>query len=128
MRDEKKYNNTGADPGGGRIRRPPPPPPPPLKLEKIWFFGVKSWFFTRNAPNIFAPPSARRIFFKCAPPPPPLTWNPGSAPATCIYSWTVEQIGIYIFLLLKATQIWLFAFCVVLIQSIVIFKKKGGTY
>ena len=33
---------------------------------------------------------------------------------------------LYIFLLLKATQIQLFAFCVVLIQSIVIFKKKGG--
>jgi hypothetical protein len=41
---------------------------PPLKLEKIWFFGVKSWFFTRNTPNIFAPPSARCNFFKCAPP------------------------------------------------------------
>ena len=51
----------------------------PLKLEKIWFFGVKSWFFTRNTPQIFAPPSARRNFFKCAPPP-PLAWNPGSAP------------------------------------------------
>ena len=41
------------------------------KLEKIWFFGVKSWFFTRNTPTMFAPPSARRNFFKCAPPPPP---------------------------------------------------------
>ena len=47
-----------------------------LKLEKIWFFGVKSWFFTRNTPTIFALPSARRNFFKCA----PLTWNPVSAP------------------------------------------------
>jgi hypothetical protein len=28
----------------------------------------KSWFFTWNTPKIFAPPSARRIFFKCAPP------------------------------------------------------------
>jgi hypothetical protein len=37
-------------------------------LEKIWFFGVKSWFFTRNTPKIFAPPSTRRNFFKCAPP------------------------------------------------------------
>ena len=54
---------TGADSGGGRTRRAPP-----LKLEKIWFFGVKSWFFTRNTPKFFAPPSARRIFFKCAPP------------------------------------------------------------
>ena len=26
--------------------------------EEIWFFGVKSWFFTRNTSNIFAPPSA----------------------------------------------------------------------
>ena len=49
----------------------------PPQLEIIWFFGVKSWFFTRNTPKIFAPPSARRNFFKCAP---PLTWNPGSAP------------------------------------------------
>jgi hypothetical protein len=40
----------------------------PLKLEKIWFFGIKSWFFTRNTPTIFAPPSARRNFFKCARP------------------------------------------------------------
>jgi hypothetical protein len=47
-----------------------------LKLEKYDFFGVKSWFSTRNTPKIFAPPSARRNFFKCA----PLTWNPGSAP------------------------------------------------
>ena len=31
---------------------------PPLKLEKIRFFGVKSWFLTRNTPKIFAPPSA----------------------------------------------------------------------
>ena len=51
-----------------------------LKLEKIWFFGVKSWFFTRNTPKIFAPPSARPNFFKCT----PLTWNAGSAPAFLI--------------------------------------------
>jgi hypothetical protein len=57
---------------GGRTRRAPP-----LKLEKIIFFCVKSWFFTRNTSKIFAPPSARRNFFMCA----PLTWNPGSAPA-----------------------------------------------
>jgi hypothetical protein len=49
---------------GGRTRRAPPP----LKLEKIRFFGVKSWFFTRNTPKFFAPPSARRKFFMCAPP------------------------------------------------------------
>jgi hypothetical protein len=83
--------STGGDSGGGA----PPAPPPPLKwekiwffgvkswfftrntstifappsaIEKIWFFGVKSWFFTRNTPKIFEPPSARRNFFKCAPP------------------------------------------------------------
>ena len=32
---------------GGRTRRAPP-----LKLGKIWFFGVKSWFFKRNTPNV----------------------------------------------------------------------------
>ena len=56
----------GADSGGGRTRRAP------LKLERIWFFGVTSWFFTRNTPKKFAPPSARRNLFKCA----PLAWNP----------------------------------------------------
>jgi hypothetical protein len=88
---------------GGRVRTRRPPPPP-LKLEKIWSFGVKSWFFTRNTPTIFAPPSAigknmifwRKIvifhtkypknfraslrsaqFFWSAP---PLTWNTASAP------------------------------------------------
>jgi hypothetical protein len=40
----------------------------PLKLEKIWFFGIKSWFFTRNTPKHFVPPSVRRNFFKCTPP------------------------------------------------------------
>jgi hypothetical protein len=45
--------------GGGT-----PPPPPPIKLEKIWFFGVKSWFSIRNTPKIFAPHSARRNFIR----------------------------------------------------------------
>ena len=46
--------SSGADPGGGgRTRRAP------LKIGKnMIFFGVKSWFFTRNTPKIFAPPSA----------------------------------------------------------------------
>jgi hypothetical protein len=35
--------------GGGR---------PPKISEKYDFFGVKSWFFTRNTPKMFAPPSA----------------------------------------------------------------------
>ena len=60
------YRYTGADPGEHTRTLPPPPP---VKLEKIWFFGVKSWFFTQNTPQIFAPPFARRNFFKSAPPP-----------------------------------------------------------
>jgi hypothetical protein len=56
------------------------------KWKKIVFFGVKSWFFTRNTSKIFAPPSARRNFFKCAPPNlkswirpcfPDIFWNSG---------------------------------------------------
>jgi hypothetical protein len=57
-------------------------------------------------------------------------------PYLSIYSWIVEQIGIYDIhissaegqTLLKATHIWLFAFCVVLIQIIVILKKRGGIH
>jgi hypothetical protein len=59
------YLFRGGSRGGGA---PGTRPPPPLKLEKIWFFYVKSWFFTRNIPKIFAPPSAWRNYFKCAPP------------------------------------------------------------
>jgi hypothetical protein len=58
---------SGTDPGGGRA--------PHLKLEKIWFFWCKIVIFHTKYPKIFAPPSARRNFFKCA----PLFWNPGSA-------------------------------------------------
>jgi hypothetical protein len=36
-------------------------------LETISFFGVKSWFFTRNTPTIFSSPSAGRNFLKWAP-------------------------------------------------------------
>ena len=46
--------------GGGQVL-------PPKIGKKYDFFGVKSWFFTRSTPKIFAPPSARRNFFKCAP-------------------------------------------------------------
>ena len=60
---------SGADPEGGAPGARPPP-----KIGKNTIF----WrFFTRNTPKIFAPPSARPNFLKCAP---PLTWNPGSAP------------------------------------------------
>jgi hypothetical protein len=68
---------SGADPGGCTQCVPPPL----LKLEKMWFFGIKSLFFTRNTPTIFAPPSARCNFFNCA----PLTWNPVSAPGYCVW-------------------------------------------
>ena len=47
------------------FRGAPGAPLPPIKLEKIWFF-------TRNTPKMFAPPSARRNFFKCSPTPPNL--------------------------------------------------------
>ena len=57
----------GADPEGGA-------PPPPLKLVKIWFVGVISWFFTRNTPEIFAPPFARRNFLSAPPPPNLKSW------------------------------------------------------
>ena len=53
---------SGADPGGVH------PACAPLKLEKIWFFCVKSWFFTRNTPKIFASRSTWRNYFKCTPP------------------------------------------------------------
>ena len=48
MQPVQAYHHQGRIQGGSA----------PLKLEKIWFFGVKSWFFTRNTPTIFAPPSA----------------------------------------------------------------------
>ena len=70
----------------------------PLKLEKLWYFGVKSWFFTRNTPKMFAPPSARRNFFKCA----PLTWNPGSALAC----WLCPCI-VYSFLSIRCSNVYL---------------------
>jgi hypothetical protein len=57
-----------ADFRGGFRGGAPGARPSPLKLEKIWFVGVKSWFFTRNTPKIFTPLSARRNFFMCAPP------------------------------------------------------------
>ena len=58
----------------------------PLKLKNIWFFGVKSWFFTRNTPKIFAPPSARCNYFKCAPPPNLKSW---------IRPWDIYELIIY---------------------------------
>ena len=75
----------GVDPGG----KAQPVRSPTLQLEKIWFFGVKSWFFTRNSTKIFAPPSARRNFFNCA----PLTWNPGSAPDIDLNIYIINVIA-----------------------------------
>jgi hypothetical protein len=63
--------------------------PPPLKLKKIRFFGVKSWFFTRNTPKIFAPPFARRNCFKSD----PLTWNSGSAPDIDLNMYIINVIA-----------------------------------
>ena len=53
--------STGVDPGVAHPARAS------LKLEKIWSFGVKSWFFTRNTPTIVAPPSARCNFLSAPP-------------------------------------------------------------
>ena len=64
---------TIATPHQGRIQGGAPGAPP-LKLGKIKYFGVKSWFFTRNTPTNFAPPSARRNFFMCAPHPNLKSW------------------------------------------------------
>ena len=62
------------------------------KWKKIWFFCVKSWFFTRNTPKFFAPPSARRNFFKCAPPPNFKSWiRPWS---WCLF-WKLYQGGLW---------------------------------
>ena len=54
--------NSGADTGGAHQARAP------LKLEIIWFFGVKSWFFTRNTPTIFllsVPPNLKSWIRPC---------------------------------------------------------------
>ena len=51
-------------------------PAPPIKLEKILFFGVKSWFFTRKPQKFSRLPLLGANFLSA----PPLTWNPGSAP------------------------------------------------
>jgi hypothetical protein len=57
------YGCSGADPERGALGATPPP----LKLEKIKKNCVKSWFFTRNTPNIFAPPftiGKNKIFWR----------------------------------------------------------------
>ena len=53
------------------------------QVKKIWFFGIKSRFFTRNTPKIFAPPSALRNFFMCTFPPP--NWKSWICP------WSAED-------------------------------------
>jgi len=93
-------------------------------LKKIWFFGVKSWFFTRNTPKMFAPPSVRRNFFKC----PPLTWNRGSAPGinppTC-HKWLtnfIEYTSLWSALKLTTTLVILCTFMYSWLQKIYIVK------
>jgi hypothetical protein len=67
----------GGGGGGGGGGAPGARPPPLLKLEKIWFFGVKSWFFLHEIPQKYSSlPPLGAIFLSV----PPLTWNPGSAP------------------------------------------------
>ena len=70
----------GADTGGAPGARPPP-----LKLEKIWFFGVKSWFFTRNTPKNVRASLRSAQFFLTAPPPNLKPWNrPWFVPLTLV--------------------------------------------
>jgi hypothetical protein len=66
--------SAGADPGGAHPARTPP------KIGKNMIFWRKIVIFHTKYPKFFAPPSARRNFFKCA----PLTWNPGSSPDQCL--------------------------------------------
>ena len=70
-KSQRVFQTRGSAPGA--------PPPPPLKLEDIWFF-------TRNTPNIFAPPSARRNFLSAPPPPNLKSW---------ILPCRRQQFGIY---------------------------------
>ena len=58
----KKLNSDspGANPGGGGGA---PGAPLPLKLEKDMIFWRKIVIFYTIYPKMFAPPSARRIFF-----------------------------------------------------------------
>ena len=53
----------GADPGGA------PGAHPPIIEQKNMIFWRKIVIFHTKYPKIFAPPSARRNFFKCGPPP-----------------------------------------------------------
>ena len=59
-----KMYDTGADPGGGG-RAPGAAPPP--KIGKIMICWRKIVIFHTKYPKKFAPPSARRNFFKCDP-------------------------------------------------------------
>ena len=69
---------------------------PSLKLKKIWFFGIKSWFFTRNTPKFFAPHSARRNFFKCAPPNLKSWIHPFIWYCTCIlHCWSASSDAVH---------------------------------
>ena len=59
-------------------------------------------FFTRNTPKMFAPPSARRNFFKCTPP----TWNPGSTPGKVFQKHVMStNLDNYVFIRSDGTKI-----------------------
>ena len=77
---DKVIDDQGRIQGGGAH----PACPPPLKLEKIRFFGIKSWFFTQHTPKMFVPPSAHRNFFKCTPSPNLKSWI---RPWWCHVNW-----------------------------------------
>ena len=61
--------------------------------KKYYFFGVKSWFFTRNTHKISVPPFAWCNFFKCAPP--------------NFKSWILPCIQICIYLQVGSDYFWM---------------------
>jgi hypothetical protein len=79
---------------GGHTRRVAPP----LKLEKIWFFGVKSWFFHTKYPKNVRASLCSAQFFDVHPPPNFKSW---------IRPCNVDQnlTAIYMVVVKKATSI-----------------------
>ena len=104
----------------GRIQWGPHPARAPLKLDNTWFFGVKLWFFTRNTTNIFAPPSAPRIFFKCAPP----NLKSWIRPWLCCLTPFFQQYFSYI-MQLEGYELWLGICCLTPLSTIFQLYRGG---
>jgi hypothetical protein len=70
-----------------------------LRWERIWFFGVKSCFFTRNTPKFSRLPPLGAIFLSAPPPPNLKSWIRPWIVATfsvkyaiCVQTMTLESI------------------------------------